>query len=325
MAKKAKDRKPAAKSAKPSPKPKAPPARQAAPPKPVPKSKPVPRAKAPAPKPAAKRPPARTPKPAAAPRTQAPPAAKGKEALAARMAAFSQKVQEEEEAPVAVRSWSEAKAEKPASKQLLPKTGEVTPAEDEDESEETETEEPESSEQGGEGTDEEPSDDSDEEAPAEEPPRPTGKPQMNPLTGPLAVPKDRELEFEVAPRHKIKKAGKGGERPEEFGPVELRQATASGGRHITRALPENLQRGAERIQPLATGTEKGGAKKKAGPERFEVSMDKRAGPRLPDISTWGDVEIGQQTLSGSRKVGMLSPEEEAERRRAEEERKRAKK
>ena len=51
-------------------------------------------------------------------------------------------------------------------------------------------------------------------------------------------------------------------------------------------------------------------------------LDKRAGPKLTDLHDWGDVEIGQQTLSGSRKVGRLSPQEEEDRRQAEEARKR---
>lgn len=269
-----------------------------------------------------------TAKPAVSRSPAAPPAPKDRGALAARMAAFSQKVQDEEETPVAVRSWSEAKAEKPASKKLLPRTGEVTPAEEEeDEPEETEAEPAETSDD--ESRDEAPAGEAEEadeeEEEDEEPPRPISRPQMNPLSGPMAVPKDRELEFEVAPRHKIKKAGKGGERPEEFGPVELRQATASGGRHITRSLPENLQRAADRIQPLATPPEKTSGKKSSPAERFEVSMDKRAGPKLPDLSHWGDVEIGQQTLSGSRKVGTLTPQQQAEEKRREEEKKRAKK
>jgi len=318
VVKKVNARKPPAKmpkstKAKPAPK-RAAPARKAPPPpkKAVParKTKTVP-ARAPPAKPS--RAPAKA-APAPKPSTQT-------DALAARMAAFSQKVQTEEETPVAVRSWSEAKAEKPASKQLLPKTGEVTPAEVTEEEPEIDlgddgTEAPETEETAA---DEEPDE---EEEETRTPPPPSGKPQMNPLTGPQSVPKDHELEFEVATRPKIKKAGKGGERPEEFGPVELRQATASGGRHLTRALPENLQRGAERIQPLATPPDK---KKKLEPERFEVSMDKRAGPNYADLAQWGDVEIGQQTLSGSRSVGKLSPQEEAQRRREEEERKRGKK
>ena len=105
--------------------------------------------------------------------------------LAARLAAFSAKALAEEEEPVAVRSWSEAKQGSSGSKQFLPKTGQVRkapPAEDEDE-------EPRDA-------DEESADETPREA-AQAPPPATAKPRLDPLTGPLAVPRDRELEFRV--------------------------------------------------------------------------------------------------------------------------------
>lgn len=180
--------------------------------------------------------------------------------LAARMAAFSQKVIKEEERPVAVRSFTEARAGSEGSTVLTPKTGEV-------------------------------------------------EPRMQPMTGQQAVPRRSESpEFAAGRPRKMRV-----ETPDSFGPIELRQATASGGRHITRAKAENLQRGASRIGALASpGAEerRGGSRKD---DEFEVARPRPEAAVLPDALTdMGDVEIEQQTLSGSRRVGRLAKSEKEE-------------
>jgi hypothetical protein len=139
------------------------------------------------------------------------------------------------------------------------------------------------------------------------------------MSGKLGIPKQRTEEYQVAPALTKKGRAPKLETTESYGPVELRQATATGGRHITRSNPENLQKGASRIQPLASGGEaKKGEKHK--PERFDVAQQTRSGtrdPRAPtagplssDLSDFGEIEIGQQTLSGSRKIGKLKKDDE---------------
>lgn len=194
-----------------------------------------------------------------------------------KMAAFSAKILQEEEVPVAVRSWTEAKTGSVGGQELLPKTGEVTST----------------------GT------------PAPRTP-PTPDVRLDPLAGPVSVPRARNEQYEFQARTAPKR-GKKAEKPEEFGQVELRQATASGGRHLTRAKPENLQRGAGRIRPLASSEE--AAKPASKRESFDVpptieqdAKGGRAGPLPTDLLDFGDVEIGQQTRSGSRTVGKLEAE-----------------
>ncbi len=245
-----------------------------------------------------------------------PPGASGD--VAKRMAAFSAKVLKEEEDAVAVRSWGEAKAGLKASKSYLPKTGAVTPAaspepgvEDED------------SEIGDEGRQHEHASkeefDESEEGEGDRAPEIRREPRPEPLAGKMAVPNDQPLEFDVDMDRKSrgKKKGRRGVRPEEFGLVELRQATATGGKHLTRSKPENLQRGATRIQPLATPEP--GREKKRRDETFEVSAPTRPGLRAADLMEFGEVEIGQQTLSGSRKVGNLESPERKKKKDADDE------
>src|SRR5688572_18300370 len=136
---------------------------------------------------ASKRAPSR---PKAAAKSKAP-----KNPLAQRMAAFSEQVLEEEEAPVAVRTFNEARAGVEASKTLDVKSGSAEPVDEEDD---------------------EPDDDEQELVEFEEvvppPPQraplgaqrsmspPTQKPAMQPLSGPAAVPRTRPTEeFKVAP------------------------------------------------------------------------------------------------------------------------------
>lgn len=213
-------------------------------------------------------------------------------AVAQRMAAFSAKVLEEEEAPVAVRSFIEARAGSSGSKEYLPKTGEVSATEEED-AEESDT---------GEG---------DVDA--------SGEPRLQPLSGPMAVPKNQSDEFHVAER-KAPKRGTRAVKPEEFGPVELRQATASGGRFLTRSKAENLQKAASRIHPLASSDASQTMKGKAKAPSFTVGQSGRdesgALRAQKDLMDFGEVEIGQQTLSGSRKVGKLHSSSEDEEKSA---------
>lgn len=199
-----------------------------------------------------------------------------KSPVARRMAAFSGKVLEEESVPVAVRSFSEARAGSEGSKVLIPTTGQV-------------------------------------------------EPRLEPiLGGGLVVPKAREeLEGFQSPPPSKRKARL--ETPDAFGQVELRQATASGGRRVSRAKPENLQRGASRIHALASAEEAAakGGKTKRGPQgSFEVQQQTASGSRAPgagggpavpsSLTDWGEVEIGQQTRSGARKVGTLRPRKDDE-------------
>lgn len=255
------------------------------------KSKPSPKKSTPSPKkatrqtkPAARKPSAPTPvarsaqksAPAApAPKPSAPMDSK-MQARAKAMAAFSSKVLQEEEAPVAVRSFIEARQGGEGAQQYLPKTGEVTPS--------TAAPRPSLS--------------------------PSSEPRAEPLSGPAAVPRPQtDPGFQIRERTAPKKGTKA-VTPEDFGQVELRQATASGtGRHLTTAKPENLQRGAERIKPLASGEDEtpGNITKKPGKDRFQVG-----GGNVPqaDLSDFGEVEIGQQTLKGSKKIGTLQKDEE---------------
>lgn len=223
---------------------------------------------------------------------------------AAKMAAFSAKILQEEEAPVAVRSWSEAKAGSSGRKEYHPKTGEVTPKP-------TSTPAPRAPE-----IDEEEDDVDEEEADVElEKDSDGSEPRLEPLLGQAAVPKSKVEQFEFVKTPKAKK-GKKPERPEEFGQVELRQATASGGRHLTRARPENLQRGASRIGPLASSEAAHHAK--VEPDHFDVAQQSKSGNRRPgappagpsakDLFDFGEVEIDQQTRSGAKKVGKLKVE-----------------
>lgn len=243
-----------------------------------------------------------------------PPAPKGIAAdVAARMAAFSDKVLREEEEGVAVRSWSEAKTGQPGSKELLPKTGEVRPKggvnwEDlvEDEEAEDDDEAP-RKDVFGEAEPEQKDEESEKDAEGEEEP----EPRLEPLTGPQSVPKDvpTEPKFEVSRGKKGKKALPA----PDFGVVELRQATATGGRHITRSKAENLQRAVDRIQALATPEKRKGKRPKASPEKFDVVSDAPpagAGYKTPDLTDFGEVEIGQQTRSGKRKVGTLKAQDD---------------
>lgn len=256
------------------------------------------------------------------------PAPKPANALAARMAAFSAKVLQEEEKPVAVQSFIEARAGQKASKQYLPKTGKVQPAvpavdegDDFDDDDDEDIPSPMQPAPAPAAAEDEDADDEEFELVASR--DATGEPRTNPMTGQMSVPRDNETSFAVESDHKQRlakkgKKGKKGVRPEEFGLVDLRQATASGGKHLARVKPENLQeKGNSKIRAITA--EPDAHQKKRAPDRFEVSMDKRSGPKLPDLSDFGEVEIGQQTLSGSRKVGTLTPEEAKKRKAPDEE------
>jgi hypothetical protein len=194
-------------------------------------------------------------------------------ARAKAMAAFSSKVLTEEEAPVAVRSFIEARQGIEKSQELNAKTGEVS-------------------------------------ARVDLPPsnRPSAEPRADPLSGPVAVPRPQNEEFKIRERATPKK-GQKAVTPEDFGQVELRQATASGaGRHLTTAKPENLQRGAGRIKPLTSGEDDATpslSKKSKGD--FVVGSQ---GGAKADLSDFGEVEIGQQTLKGSKKIGTLKKDDE---------------
>lgn len=194
-------------------------------------------------------------------------------AAPSKLAGFSKQILAEETTPVAVRSWSEAKTGSTGHQELLPKTGHVRPV------------------------DEDPSDASPE-------------PRASPLAGPMAVPKAQKEEFRAGPHSRRKT-----ETPQDFGQVELRQATASGGRHLTKAKAENLQRGASRIRPLASGKDEPTARRHLEAEDSETDSSLAPPRKLPspkELTDFGEVEIGQQTLSGSRKVGKLktTPDDE---------------
>ena len=203
------------------------------------------------------------------------------------MAAFSAKMLEEEAEPVAVRSFVEARQGVEASKELNVKTGQAQAVDDsEDLDEETDEDVPEF--------------------------KPAPPPKLEPLTGPVAVPKKRpDEEFRIAtPRKK----GKGAEAPTkaDLGKIELRMQRGTGDATIGRASPDYLQRSFNRAKETGRVTG-GGARKepeKTREDEFEVAQDRSAAPKDTSLLDFGDVEIAQQTRSGRKKLGKLDPDED---------------
>lgn len=199
------------------------------------------------------------------------------------MAAFSKQVLEEEEAPVAVRSFIEARQGVEKSKELNVKTGEMDPATDDEGTDEPEGDVPEFT-----------------SAPA---------PKLEPLAGPAAVPKRKgEEDFRIA---QSSKKGKKPEAPskDDLGKIELRMQRGSGDATIGRASPDYLQRSFNRAKESGRVAAPPARKTATKDEAFEVAQDKPAPPRDASLLDFGDVEIAQQTRSGRKKLGKLDPDE----------------
>ena len=211
-----------------------------------------------------------------------------------KMAAFSAQVLAEEEKAVQVRTFNEARAGIEASAEFTPKTGEVQPLD---------AQAPKGKASAAQL----------EQFLSKRPSKPAAAAGSSAdlefeADGPSAAPTrslDRKSEHLVAANKRRKPKL---ETAEDYGKVELRQATASGGRKVASLHKDNLQRAAERLKPLASAEE---SKTRSKPDTFEVAQDGSArASRMPDISDFGEVEIGQQTLSGSRRVGRLKKADE---------------
>lgn len=229
--------------------------------------------------------------------------------IARRMAAFSSQVTKEEEAPVAVRSFNEARAGIQKSQELNVKTGQAKPVKP------LKGAPPPSAppiELEAEADADEDEIDVDEELAEVTKGMEVHRPKMEPLTGPLAVPKAREPEeFKLAaPPPK----GKKGALPtkDDLGRIELRMQRGTKDEKIAEANPDYLQRSfnkaAERGKVAATTGQRGEHEEKA--EEFEVAMDKSNRKVDASLLDFGDVEIAQQTRKGSRKVGKLDADKD---------------
>ena len=250
--------------------------------------------------------PAPVPTPKAKPAKQKTPSTSpGANPLAKRMAAFANQVTKEEEAPVAVRTFNEARAGIERSQELDARTGEVKPVAPQDEEGEDLAE--------FEEVDQEESD----EQPAPPPPqRPVQQgrpaPQMEPLTGKFAVPKRKESEdFQIAPPPA---KGKKSAPPtkEDLGRIELRMQRGTTDKTVATASPDYLQRSFKK----ATQSGKTAAQPAEASERsedsFEVTADKPERRIDASLTDFGDVEIAQQTRKGKRTLGTLDVDDAKE-------------
>ncbi len=248
-----------------------------------------PRTRAPAKRAPRPRPKGKPPQQAAAPTRP------GGNALAKRMAAFAQQVTKEEVAPVAVRTFNEARAGVEKSKELDVRSGSVkrvaAKAEDEEELAEFE------------------------EVNEPTPPRPIQQgrvpPQMEPLTGKLAVPKRKESEeFQIAAPSKGKKSAP--PTRDDLGKIELRMQRGTTDKTVANASPDYLQRSFKK----ASQSGKTAAMPAEGEERsedsFEVTADKPERRFDASLMDFGDVEIAQQTRKGKRTLGTLDVDDTKE-------------
>lgn len=228
--------------------------------------------------------------------------------IAKRMAAFSSQVAKEEEAPVAVRSFNEARSGIQKSQELNVKTGEAKPVKPVRGTAPPAAPPIELEAQA----DAEEEIDVDEELAEVTRGMEVHRPKMEPLAGPAAVPKPREEEeFKLAsPPPKGKKGALATK--EDLGRIELRMQRGTKDEKIAEANPDYLQRSfnkaAERGKVAATTGQRGEHEEK--PEEFEVAMDKSNRKVDASLLDFGDVEIAQQTRKGSRKVGKLDNEKD---------------
>jgi hypothetical protein len=151
--------------------------------------------------------------------------------------------------------------------------------------------------------------DADEMVMAEPEPR---RPQMEPLTGKLAVPKTRETEeFKLAAPAKKGKKGKVPTK-DDLGKIELRMQRGTTDKTVAKASPDYLQRSfkmaAQSGKTAAAPTRSGDADE----NKFEVAQDKRMRPLDASLTDFGDVEIAQQTRKGKRTLGTLDTENQKE-------------
>lgn len=205
-----------------------------------------------------------------------------RDARAAKMAAFSKTVLREEEEPVTVRSFVEAREGTEKSRALDVKTGAVAPSAEEQ---------------------------ADEDVPEF---TPAPAPKIAPLAGPLSIPKRKEEEeFHLA---RPSKRGKRAEPPtkEDFGKVELRMQRAKGDAVIGRATPDYLQRSFNKAKESGrvAGTDAQREPTSPKEESFEVTQDQPSGSKDASLLDFGDVEVAQQTRTGRKKLGRLDTDEE---------------
>lgn len=216
--------------------------------------------------------------------------------LAKRMAAFAQQVTKEEETPVAVRTFNEARAGVEKSKELDVRSGAMKPvaARDEDDEELAEFEEV------------------DESSP---PPRPIQQgrvpPQMEPLTGKFAVPKRKESEeFQIANPPKGKKSAP--PTKDDLGKIELRMQRGTTDKTVANASPDYLQRSFKKASQSGKTAAMPAEAGERGEDSFEVTADKPERRVDATLMDFGDVEIAQQTRKGKRTLGTLDVDDAKE-------------
>lgn len=290
----------------------------------APKAAPKRSAPRPAPKKSVKSAPARksapTKKPAKAPGSKA---AIKQSPLAKRMALFSQKVVEEEAAPVALRTFNELRAGIEVAQKLDVRTGQVVPVATNPPKDAPGRKPipppPSPSPEPSDDEDDEDDDFDDDEAErdlagmnAGLPPR--APPKLEPLAGQASVPKRTnplDEDFQVG---RAAKKGKKGAPPtkEEFGKIELRMQRGTKDEAIATASPDYLQRSfnqaAQKGKVAATSATRGSDEAK--PDEFEVAMDKGKKRLDAALTDFGDIEIAQQTRRGAKKVGNLDVDDE---------------
>jgi hypothetical protein len=247
---------------------------------------------------------------------------------AKRMAMFSQQVVKEEEAPIAVRTFNEARAGVEESKQLDIRSGQVKPVAGAKPvptptppraaspaptpSVPTPRPPPQPQPEADEDLEAEIARDLEEMDMGET----RSQPKLEPLAGQASVPKRTnplDEEFKVGASAK---KGKKGAPPtkEDLGKIELRMQRGSKDEAIAHASPDYLQRSfnkaAQKGKVAATSAAKGSEEHKV--DEFEVAMDKGQKRLDAALSDFGDIEIAQQTRRGSKKVGKLDTDESDE-------------
>ncbi|HEX9817177.1 MAG TPA: hypothetical protein VGB18_09375 [Candidatus Thermoplasmatota archaeon] len=212
------------------------------------------------------------------------------------MAAFAQQVKQEEEAPVAVRTFNEARAGVEKSKELDVRTGNVKPvaAPNEDDEDLAEFEEVER------------------ETPPQRPVQQgRAPPQMEPLTGKLAVPKRKESEeFRIALPPKGKKSAP--PTKDDLGRIELRMQRGTTDRTVANASPDYLQRSFKKASQSGKTAAVPAEAGEHNEDSFEVTADKPERRLDASLTDFGDVEIAQQTRKGKRTLGTLDVDDAKE-------------
>lgn len=218
------------------------------------------------------------------------------------MAAFANQVRKEEEAPVAVRTFNEARAGIEQSKELDVRSGAVKPVAAKDE-------------EGEDLAEFEEVDDQDHDEPAP-PPREVQKgrisPQMEPLTGKLAVPKRKDAEeFQIAPAP-AKGRKTAPPTKEDLGKIELRMQRGTTDKTVATASPDYLQRSFKKASQSGKTAAMPSESEERREDEFEVAADKPERRFDASLTDFGDVEIAQQTRKGKRTLGTLDVDDTKE-------------